>query len=710
VNPSRRSFLKASAVLGGGLVLEFSLSAPAAAVSASFEPNAFIRIDRSGTITLVMPRVEMGQGTYTAIPQLLAEELEVPLEQVRLEAAPADAKKYGNPFLGGIQMTGGSTAIRSSWQPLREAGAAARTMLVQAAARRWKVDAGGLVARDARVWQPSKDRSLGYGELVDLAATLPVPDKVQLKDPAEHRLIGKPIRRLDAQGKVDGSATFGIDVKRPGMKIATVAASPVFGGMLAAVDEAAAMKVLGVRQVVRLENAVAVVADNMWAAKQGLAAAKPRWNDGPNASLDMRAIVAQLERESAKPGAVARSEGRAQELLAGAKRIEAVYQAPFLAHATLEPPNCTVEVRPGEVDVWVGTQVPDFAQAAAARVAAVPPASVRIHNHLIGGGFGRRLEVDFIEQAVLIGRQVRGPVKVIWSREEDIQHDMYRPYYYDRIAAAVDASGMPIAWTHRVAGSSIIARMLPPLFKNGLDTDAVEGAIDAPYALPAVHVDYVRVEPPGVPTAFWRGVGPTHNGFVVEGFIDELAAAAGRDPLEYRRALIKEPRARNVLDLAARRAGWGKRLPRREGRGIALMHAFGSYVAQVAHVAVGAEGEVRVRHVACAIDCGVPVNPSTIAAQMEGGIVFGLTAGLWGQVTIAAGRVQQGNFGFHDYRLMRMNEAPRIDVDIVPSSAPLGGVGEPGTSVAIPALVNAVYAATGRRIRTLPIGEQLRSR
>lgn len=707
---SRRSFLKWSAAAGGGLLLELNLpgTRALAAGSASLEPNAFIRIDRNGAVTLVMHKVEMGQGTYTSISQLIAEELEVPLDTVTLEHAPPDPR-YADPIIG-AQVTGGSTSIRGAWKPMREAGATARTLLVQAAAKKWNTDSAKLVARDGAVIDAAGGRRAGYGELVDVAATLPAPGAVTLKDPKDFRLVGKPVRRIDARGKVDGTARFGIDTVLPGMKVATVAASPVFGGTLAGSDDAAALKVSVVRQVVKLDNAVAVVADHMWAAKQGLAACAPRWNEGAHAKLDTAAIFAHLEKSSEGPGAIAHKTGDADAAMkTGVRRLDALYRQPMLAHATMEPINCTVELKPDGMDIWVGTQVPDIAQAVAAQTAGLKPEQVRIHNHLLGGGFGRRLEVDFIVQAVAIAKQVRGPVKIVWTREEDVQHDMYRPPYLDRISAAVDAKGMPVAWTHRVAGSSIMARFFPPAFKDGVDPDAVDGAVELPYSIPAMRVEYQRVEPPAVPTAFWRGVGPTRNGFVVEGFIDELAAAAGQDPVAYRRALITDARARKVLDLAAEKAGWGTPLKpaagMRAGRGVALMHVFGSYIAQVAEVEVDADHDVHVRRVTCVIDCGFAVNPLTVEAQMEGGILFGLSAALWGEITLANGRVQQSNF--HDVRVMRMNETPQVDVHIVPSGEAPGGVGEPGTSVAIPAVVNAVFAATGQRVRTLPIAGQL---
>ena len=708
---SRRTFIVTSAAASGGLLLGFYLpariDAKAQATSNEvFRPNAFIRIRPDDSITLVVPQVEMGQGTYTSMPMLLAEELEVDLTKVSLEAAPADDKLYANPLIG-FQVTGGSTSVMAMWEPLRRAGATARVMLIEAAAAQWNVDPASCHAEKGEVICTAARQRLNYGALVDAAVKLPVPDKVALKDPKDFTLIGTPAKRLDTPDKVNGNAKFGIDAMIPGMKFATVAACPIFGGKLADVDDSKATAMRGVRQVVRLDDAVAVVGDHMWSAMQGLAALEIDWDEGPNAKLSSAGIVRQMDVASQNSGVVVKKEGDfANALSAAAQKVEAVYELPFLAHAAMEPMNCTVHVRADGCDIWVGNQVVSRAQAAAAQVTGLPPEKVQVHNHLLGGGFGRRLEVDGITQAVAIAKQVEGPVKVVWSREEDIQHDVYKPYFFDRITAGLDAKGRPIAWHDRITGSSVFARWVPPTFKNGFDSDTIEGA-EPLYDLPNFLLEYVRYEPPGLTTGNWRGVGPTHNVFVVESFIDELAAAAKKDPVEYRRTLLdKSPRMLGVLNLAADKAGWGSPLPAGVGRGVSVQYAMGSYLSQVADVEVSKDGEVRVRRVVCAVDCGQIVNPDTIVAQMEGGIIFGISAVLWGEITLKDGRVEQHNF--NDYRVLRINEAPHIEVYLVKNAEAPGGIGEPGTIGIAPAMTNAVFALTGKRIRKLPIKDQLR--
>ncbi|GGC20344.1 xanthine dehydrogenase family protein molybdopterin-binding subunit [Pseudoduganella buxea] len=735
VSPSRRRFLRVGAAAGGGLLVGFILpgcdrkesdrkelpsekavGSAATAVSnraPGLAPNAFIRIDRDGVVTLIMHKVEMGQGTYTSMPMLIAEELGVDLAKVKLEHAPADNNLYSDPMLGG-QVTGGSTSVRAAWKPLREAGAAARSVLVSAAAQTWNVPPEQLAVANGVVTHGATNRSLHFGELVDAAAKLPAPKAVALKDAATYTLIGKKHARLDSAAKVDGTAQFGIDAKLPGMAIATVAASPAIGGKLKSVDEQKALAVKGVRQVLKLDNAVAIVADHMWAAKQGLAAAAPQWDDGEHANLSTATIITEMMNVSRQTGAIATDKGNALKELGqgGGRKVEAVYEMPFLAHATMEPMNCMVDLRADGCDLYCGTQVPSLAQGAAAKLTGLPLEKVKVHNFYLGGGFGRRLEVDYVTQAVAFAKLLAKPepVKFVWTREEDIQHDMYRPYYMDRLAAKLDAKGRPVAWFHRVTGSSVMARFAPPAVKNGVDPDAVEGAADLQYSIPGLHVEYMRHEPP-LPTAFWRGVGPTHNVFVVESFMDELAHAAKQDPVAYRRALLdKSPRLLAVLNLAAEKAGWSTPMKpvagRKVGKGVSAQFAFGSYMAQIAEVSVGPDGDVRVHRVVCALDCGQAINPDGIIAQMEGGIVFGLTAALWGEITLEKGRVMQSNFG--DYRMMRMNEAPTIEVHIVNSHDDPGGIGEPGTAGIAPALANAIHAATGQRLRKLPVSAVLK--
>ncbi|OYX74140.1 MAG: aldehyde dehydrogenase [Rhizobiales bacterium 32-66-11] len=704
---SRRLFLKASSAAGGALLLGFDLLADVdravAAEQETFEPNAFVRVGRDGRVKIIVPYVEMGQGNYTTIPMLVAEELEVPLDAVDAEHAPPNEKLYGNPLLGGVQATGGSTATRAVWKPLREAGAAARTMLVAAAAQRWSVAPSSCKAQDGEVVHPGTGRRLTYGALVEAASAQPVPQSVELKRPEDFKLIGTSAKRLDAPAKVSGKAVYGIDVRLPNLKIATLAQSPVFGGRLKSVDDTKAKAVKGVRQIVRLDDCVAVVADHMGAAKKGLEALDIEWDDGSHRNLETADIQRELEEATLKRGAVAKEVGDvAKALETAARKVDATYQVPFLAHATMEPMNCTVHVRPDACEVWVGNQVIARAQAAAAAVTGLPLEKVAIHNHLIGGGFGRRLEVDGVTRAVQIAKLVDGPVKVIWTREEDIQHDMYRPFFLDRISAGLDGSGAVIAWRHHFAGSSILSRWLPPAFQNGLDPETIDGAANIIYGLPNFRLEYSRVEPPGIPTAFWRSVGPSHNIFVVESFIDELAAAAKKDPVSFRLSLLDhQPRAKTVLALAAEKSGWGTPLPERRGRGVSVQFVFGTYMAQVAEVEVTNDGSVRVRKVVCAVDCGTAINPDVVEAQVQGAVMFGISAALYGEISLKNGRVEQGNFD--TYQVLRLNEAPTVEVHIVKNNEPPGGMGEPGTSAVVPAVSNAIYAATSIRLRRMPI-------
>jgi isoquinoline 1-oxidoreductase beta subunit len=707
---SRRTLLKAGAAVGGGLLLGFSVpQAKAAATNgqtdaATFAPNAFIRVDRQGKITLIMPQAEMGQGVYTSHAMILAEELDAAFEQVAVEASPPSDAVYGNPVFH-LQATGNSNSIRAFWTSLRKAGAGARAMLVAAAAETWGVDAATCRTENSEVIHDPSGRRLGYGALSERAAAMSPSADPPVKAIKDFKLIGKPLKRLDTPDKVNGKALYGIDAMPAGVKFATLAACPVFGGKVAHVDDSRAKGMPGVRQIIVLDDLVAVVGDHLWAAKQGLAALDIEWNEGANAAVNTDEVWKRIAAASERPGAVAKSAGDVDKALGAGERVEAIYQLPFLAHAPMEPMNCTVHVRPDACEVWAGSQVQARSQAAAAKITGQPLDKVVFHNHLLGGGFGRRLDVDAIEKTVRIGQKVDGPVKVVWSREEDIQHDFYRPVYYDRLAATLK-DGKIAGWNHRITGSSVVARWLPPAYTNDVDFDAVDSAVDLPYDIPNFRVQYVREEPPAVPTGFWRGVGPNNNVFAIESFIDELAKKAGKDPVAFRRDMLnKQPRLRAALELAASKAGWGQPLPTRVGRGVAVQPSFASFIATVAEVEVDTNGAVDVRRIVCAVDTGIAVNPDTIVAQLQGGLIFGLTAALYGEITIEKGRVRQSNF--NNYRMLRIDQTPAIEVHLIQSDEPPGGIGETGTTAAPPAVCNAIYAATGIRLRKLPIDADL---
>ena len=705
VNLSRRGFLKVG-IAGGGLVLGLYLPSPKRlAIAATESPKQFsltplVRIGTDGRVTIIVGQSEMGQGIATSVPMIIADELEADWSKVRFEQAPADPA-FGDPERGGTQSTGGSRSIRSMLMYWRRLGAAGREMLIAAAAKEWGVPAEECRAEQSVVTHQPSGRKLTYGQLAEKAAQLPVPKEPKLKSPEEFRFIGKEVARLDTPDKVSGRALYGIDVKVPGMLIATVQRCPVFGGKVASFDATKAKAVKGVRHIVQVSSGVAVVADSYWAAKKGREALTITWDEGPNGQQSSAAIT-QLYAETAKqPGPVARKEADGESALAAAtKKVEAVYEVPFLAHATMEPMNCTAHVRKNDCEIWVGTQNQTATRDTGARITGFPLDAVKVNTMMLGGGFGRRGHQDFVADAVETSKAVNAPVKVIWSREDDMQHGFYRPATYNVLRAALDERGTPTAWAHRIVGPSISAERGQKL-ENGIDPSMVEGAANIPYAIPNLEVQYIYKNV-GIPVGVWRSVGASQNAFITESFIDELAAAAGKDPFEFRRGLLsKALRHKGVLELAAEKAGWGMPLLPGRFRGIAVAFSYASYAAEVAEISIAKDGKVRVHRVVCAIDCGVHVNPDQVIAQMEGGIVYGLSAALYGAITIDKGRVQQSNF--HDYPVLRINEMPVVEVHIVPSKAAAGGIGEPGVPPLAPAVANAIFAATGKRIRKLPI-------
>ncbi len=733
---ARRDFLKASVAVGGGLLIGFrwltsdaaagidagvgapavaggaagaaglagaAAGAAAAKHAAQFMPNAFVRVGTDGRVTVIINKAEMGQGVTTSLAMLLAEELDADWSRVGFELAPS-TPEYGDPIYG-MQMTGGSTSIAHMFEPLRHAGATARALLVAAAAQSWGCAAGECSTEPGVVVHAASGRRASYGDLATAAAALPVPTDVPLKDPASFRIIGKAMPRLDTPAKVAGTAIFALDVTRPGMLVAVVAHPPVFGGKVRSVNSEKTLAVPGVKQVVTIGNGVAVVATGFWAAKRGRDVLQVEWDPASDASLSSAALHESYRALSRTPGLVARKEGDAAAALAAAARtIEADYELPYLAHAPMEPLSCVVELRPDGCDIWAGSQFQTVDQGAAAAVIGCKPEQVAVHTTFLGGGFGRRANPvsDYIVEGVQVAAAVGAPVKLIWSREDDLRGGYYRPLWHNRLRAGFDTRGALSAWTHTVVGQSIVAGTVFEAFmvKDGIDDTSVEGAADIPYAIPALQVE-LHTTQPDVPTLWWRSVGHSHTAFAVESFMDEVAHALGEDPLALRRRLLAgKPRWLGVLDLAAKHAGWGTPLPHDRARGIAVHHSFNSWVAHVAEVSMQ-DGKPRVHKVVSAVDCGRVVNPDTVVAQVQGAVGFGLTTALYSAITLQDGRVEQSNF--HDYRMLRMHEMPEVEVHIVPSEEPATGIGEPGVPPVAPAVCNALFALTGRRIRKLPI-------
>ncbi len=706
---SRRNFLQLSVAASGGLLIGFYFPGFSQRAEAQigearkFSPNAFVRIGTDERIAVVVNHSEMGQGVYTALPMILADELDADWTKVSYEPAPVDPV-YNHPVFG-IQITGGSTSVWSSFDQYRKAGAAARAMLVAAAAQQWGVDASSCSTANGKVIHQASNRSLSYGQLAEAAAKMTPPAQVALKDPKDFKLIGKSIKRLDTPEKLNGTGVFGIDVNLPGMVNAVVARPPSFAGKLRNVDSKAAEAMPGVKKVVTVPSGVAVIADSFWQAKKGRDALKIDWDESAMAGFSSAAQRQQYRELSQKPGLVARKDGDPESAFTGqGKTIEAEYEVPYLSHAMMEPLNCVVDLKADHCEVWTGTQFQTGDRAAAAAVAGLKPEQVEVHTTLLGGGFGRRANPanDFVKEAVAVAKAAGAPVKVIWTREDDMAGGYYRPTYFHSVKGSVDSNGNPVAWRQRIVGQSIMAGTPFEAFgvKNGIDGTSVEGAADLPYAIPNLTVEYHPTKNP-VPVLWWRSVGHSHTAFVTECFLDELAALTKQDPFQLRQRLLAgKPRHLGVLELAAEKAGWSKPLPKGRYRGIAVHEAFGSYSAQVAEVSLE-QNKVRVHRVVCAIDCGAYVNPGIIEAQGQSGVIFGMTAALYGELTFANGRLEQSNF--HDYPMVRMNECPEIEVHIVKNNERSGGIGEPGVPCTAPAIANAIFAATGKPIRKLPI-------
>ncbi len=709
----RRDFLKISVAASGGLLIGFrffGISTLASAKSSSepapastFMPNAFVRIGSDEGVTVIVNHSEMGQGVYTSLPMLLADELDADWTKVGFEPAPVDPK-YNHPAFG-IQMTGGSSSVYSGLQQFREAGAAARAMLIAAAAQQWNVDASACRTESGAVFN-KKGQKLTYGQLATAAAKLTPPEHVQLKDPKTFKLIGKPIKRLDTPEKLNGEAVFGIDVKLPGMLTAVIARPPIFGATMKSFDDSRARSMPGVKKIVAIPAGVAVIADTFWQAKTARDTLRVEWDEGSMQNFNTREMMHQFRERAKSPGTSVRKDGDATAALASAaKKIAAVYEVPYLSHLMMEPLNCAVDLRADSCEVWTGSQFQTIDRANAAKIAGLPPEKVQLHTTFLGGGFGRRAnpQSDFVVEAVHVAKAAGVPVKVIWTREEDMAGGWYRPAFLHAIEGGIDASGNAVSWRSRLVGQSIMAGTLfAAVMMKGKDYDpaSVEGVDDLPYEIPNLAVESHQAEIK-VPVQWLRSVGHSHTAFATECFVDELAGLAQKDPYQFRRALLQNhPRHLGVLDLAAQKAGWGKPLPKGLSRGIAVHFAFESYSAHVAEVSVE-DGNVRVHRMVCAIDCGQYVNPGIIAAQTEGGAIFGASAALFQELTFENGRLQQTNF--NTFPVMRMNECPQIETHIVDNHEKSGGIGEPGVPCAAPAIANAIFAATGKRIRKLPI-------
>jgi isoquinoline 1-oxidoreductase beta subunit len=703
VEVNRRDFLKTGTIATAGLVIGFSI--PSSLLGSASEHgaalNAFVRISPDDSVTVIINKSEMGQGIDTSLPMILAEELDADWTKVGFENAPVAQVYYHTIY--GVQMTGGSSSTNSSFDQLRKAGATARAMLITAAADTWKVDPASCHTENGFVVN-GKQR-LSYGKLAEKASQLKPPAEVKLKDPKDFRIIGKSTRRLDTPAKTNGKAVFGIDVTVPGMLVAVVARSPVFGGKVKSFNADKANAIRGVKQVIEVDTGVAVIAEGFWPAKKGREALEVVWDQGPMATFDSEALRKQFVELANQPGASARKQGDAAGALkSAATQLDAVYEVPYLAHAPMEPLNCVADVRADHCTVWTGTQFQSSDRDAAAAVTGLKPEQVEIHTTFLGGGFGRRAVPGshFVREAVQVSKKANAPVKVIWTREDDMSGGYYRPAYYHKVSAGLDADGKPVAWSQNIVGQSIMSGTpFAGLVKNGVDPTVVEGAADMIYAIPAISVE-VQSPTIGVPVLWFRSVGHSHNAFVVESFIDELAHVAKKDPYEFRHSLLtSDPRRIAVLEEVAKRSNWGSPMPPGKGRGIASHSSFGSYVAHVAEVAVSKDGTIKVERLVCAIDCGQIVNPDTIKAQLEGAASFALSAAFYGAITFKNGRVQQGNFD--DYQILRLNDAPAIEVYLVEGNGPQGGVGEPGVPTVAPAVFNAVFAATGKRVRKLPV-------